>query len=188
MLSEALSQCLPGGLQRLRGWRPAWLVLFTSWKCQIWRLSAFVRGSCVCVGWHLLQPCQWASLLCCKGPGEPVPVQGSAHGSSGCDALLHRNGGRGTRLSKPCPCHTAREEYGRCQTLRSRQMGASDLVLSHVLMMSPGQRNPWKYVTGINLGNVSAPKREFSCSVLRGTISNPESEYPTKKYRLDQLP
>lgn len=67
-------------------------------------------------------------------------------------------------------------------------MGASDLVLSHVLMMSPGQRNPWKYVTGINLGNVSAPKREFSCSVLRGTISNPESEYPTKKYRLDQLP
>ena len=141
LLSEALTRCLPGGLQRLQGLRPAWLVLFTSWKCQIWRFSAFVRGSCVSVGRHLLLTCKRASVLCCEGPSEPVPVQGSPRGSTEHDAVLHWSRGRGTRLSKPCQFHIAREEYGHCQTLRSQQMGASDLVRSHVLRMTLGQRN-----------------------------------------------
>lgn len=182
MLSEASSHCLPGGLQRLRGWRPAWLVLLTSWKCQIWRLSAFVRGRCVSVGQHLLLPCERASLLCSEGPSKPALVQGSPRGSVGHDSLLHQSKRRGTWLSEPCQSRTAREASGRCQTLRSQQMGASQLVLSHVLMTTLGQRNPWKYVPGINLGNVSAPKREFFPAAFSGrTISNPESENATRK-------
>lgn len=189
MLPEASRHRLPGRLQSLQGWRPAWLVLLTSWNCQIWRLSAFVRGSCVSVGQHLLLQCERASLLCSEGPGEPAPVQGPRRGSVGRDSLLHQSERRGTWLSEPCQFHTAREASGRCQTARSQQMGASQLVLSHVLMTTLGQRNPWKYTTGINSGNVSAPKREFLPAAFSGrTISNPESEYATRKWRLDQLP
>ena len=170
---KPLSRRLPGGLQRLQRSQPAWLVLCTSWKCRIWRFSAFVRGRCVSVGRHLLLPCKRASLLCCKGPGKPVPVQGSPCGSIGHDALLQRSRGGGTRLSDLREFHTAREESGHCQTLRSQQMGASDSVLSHVLMMTLGQRNQREYMAGINLGDVSAPKREFSGSILWGDNLQP---------------
>lgn len=52
-------------------------------------------------------------------------------------------------------------------------MGASDSVLSHVLMMTLGQRNQREYMAGINLGDVSAPKREFSGSILWGDNLQP---------------
>ena len=95
----------------------------------------------------------------------------------------------GTWLSEPGQSHTARAASGRRQTARSQQMGASQLVLSRVLMTTLGHRNPWKYVPGTDSGNVSPPKREFFLQPFRGGQSQTLSRnIPQESKGLDQLP